>query len=103
MALILPIIFAAVIYFLFIRPQQRQVRQHAALVEGLEVGDDILTSAGIYGTITELDGDTMQLEVADGVVLTMAKRAVAEVAVEEVDDTDDTDEGAASNDIDLDG
>jgi preprotein translocase subunit YajC len=100
MALILPIIFAAVIYFLFIRPQQRQVRQHAALVEGLEVGDEVLTSAGIYGTITEIDGDTMQLEVADGVVLTMAKRAVAEVAVDEVDETD---EGAESNDIDLDG
>lgn len=97
MALILPLIFAAVIYFLFIRPQQRQMRQHQELVANLEVGDDIITSSGIYGTITGLDDDTMEVEVADGVVLTMAKRAVAEVAVDEVDEDGlaDDDSGAS--------
>lgn len=99
MALILPIIFAAVIYFLFIRPQQRQAKQHTALVDGLEVGDEILTSAGIYGTITELDDDTMSLEVSDGVVLTMARRAVAEVAI----DDDESEDAADGNGVDLDG
>lgn len=99
MALILPIIFAAVIYFLFIRPQQRQAKQHAALVGGLEVGDEILTSAGIYGTITDLDDDTMRLEVSDGVELTMARRAVAEVAIDDEDVSDPAD----GNGVDLDG
>lgn len=104
MALILPILFAAVIYFLFIRPQQRQVRQHQELVSHLEVGDEIITSAGIYGSITALDDETMSVEVADGVVLTMARRAVAEVAVDEVDEDDDAD-GAddAPRNTDLDG
>jgi preprotein translocase subunit YajC len=104
MALILPILFAAVIYFLFIRPQQRQVKQHALLVESLEVGDEVLTSSGIYGTVTEIDGDQMLIEVADGVVITMAKRAVAEVAVDEVDEIDlDDSDAAETNGRDLDG
>jgi preprotein translocase subunit YajC len=102
MALILPIIFAAVIYFLFIRPQQRQAKQHTALVDGLEVGDEILTSAGIYGTITHLDDDTMSLEVADGIELTMARRAVAEVAVDD-DVADDVADAADGNGVDRDG
>lgn len=103
MALILPIIFAAVIYFLFIRPQQRQAKQHTALVEGLEVGDDILTSAGIYGTITHLDDDTMSLEVSDGIELTMARRAVAEVAVDDEEVADDVADAADGNGVDRDG
>jgi preprotein translocase subunit YajC len=102
MALILPIIFAAVIYFLFIRPQQRQAKQHTALVDGLEVGDEILTSAGIYGTITHLDDDTMSLEVADGIELTMARRAVAEVAVDD-DVADDVADAADGTGVDRDG
>jgi preprotein translocase subunit YajC len=102
MALILPSIFAAVIYFLFIRTQQRQAERHSALVDGLEVGDEFLTSAGIYGTITHLDDDTMSLEVADGIELTMARRAVAEVAVDD-DVADDVADAADGNGVDRDG
>jgi preprotein translocase subunit YajC len=82
MLILLPL-FAALIYLLFIRPQQRQVRQHKELIESLQVGDEILTASGIYGTITELDGEDMKVEVAEGVEMAMARRAVAEVAVDE--------------------
>lgn len=78
--------FGAMWYFM-IRPQQRQVRQHQELVASLEVGDEVLTSAGIFGTIVGFDSDDeeiMHLEVAEDVVLSVKRGAVTEVAVEDV-------------------
>ena len=82
------LLFGAVIYFMMIRPQQQQVKRHQALIDALEVGDDVVTSSGIYGTITSVDDDTIDLEIADGIEVTMSRRAVLEVAVEEGDDGD---------------
>jgi preprotein translocase subunit YajC len=74
---------------MIVRPQQRQARQHKELIEGLEVGDDVLTSAGIYGTVLAVDDDTIEVEIADGVEVTMSRKAVIEVAVTEVDEVDE--------------
>jgi preprotein translocase subunit YajC len=83
--------FGAMWYFM-IRPQQQQLRQHQQLVASLEVGDEVLTSSGIFGTIVGFEGDDddiMALEVAEGVVLSVKRGAVTEVAVEDVDELDD--------------
>jgi preprotein translocase subunit YajC len=85
-----------VVLVLLMRQQQRRLRQHQALIASLEVGDDVVTASGIYGTITALDGDIAMLEVAPGVTLKVATRAVAGVlglppAGGEVDE--DVDEG----------
>lgn len=78
------LILFGVMYAVLILPQQRRVRRHEELVAALEVGDDVLTTSGIYGTIVAFEDDgAIQLEVADGVVLTMARSAVAEVAVDD--------------------
>lgn len=100
MALIIPLLFAAVVYFLLIRPQQRQARQHSQLVATLEVGDEVLTGSGIYGTITDIDGDDISVEIADGVEVRMAKRAVVEVAVDDdaADDVETPGDAPASVD-----
>ena len=71
--------FIAIFYFLAIRPQQRQRRTHDALVSGLKRGDRIVTAGGIYGTIKRVEPDAIVVEVAKGVDITMARRAVAEV------------------------
>jgi preprotein translocase subunit YajC len=63
-------------WLLFILPRQRQVRAHEALVVGLAVGDEVVLSAGIYGRIVELGADELRLEVAPGVALRVARRAV---------------------------
>lgn len=74
-----------VLWLLFIRPQQRRVRQHQALVATLEPGDEVILTAGVYGRIVELGPEDMTLTVAPGVDLKVARQAVlrkVEVATE---------------------
>jgi preprotein translocase subunit YajC len=71
-----------VFYFLLIRPQQRRQRQRRELVASVEVGDRIVTIGGIHGTVQSLDEDTMRVEVAPGMVLTVSKGAVGDKVVD---------------------
>ena len=74
--IILPLLFV-VMYFLMIRPQQRKLREHQDLINALDVGDDVVTSSGIYGRVSDLDGDTIFLQVSDSVELKVTKESVA--------------------------
>ena len=74
--LILPLLLLAM-YFLVIRPQQQRIRAQQALVAALEVGDEVVSSAGIYGRIVALTDEIAMLEVADGVELRIARGAIA--------------------------
>lgn len=49
------ILLVAVFYFLLIRPQQKRQKEHNAVLNALKAGDDIITSAGIYGRITSVE------------------------------------------------
>jgi preprotein translocase subunit YajC len=69
---LLPIAVLAVL----MRQQQRRLRQHQALIASLEVGDEVVTTSGLFGIITDLDDDIAMLEVAPGVTLKVAKRAI---------------------------
>jgi preprotein translocase subunit YajC len=71
------VLLAAVFFFFVVRPQRRQIAAHRALVERLTVGDEVITAGGLYGTIRALRDDTIELEVADGVVVRMARGAIA--------------------------
>jgi len=64
-------------WVLFILPQQRRVRAHQALVAQLGAGDEVMLTSGIHGRITALDDQVVHLEVAPGVVLRVARGAVA--------------------------
>jgi len=68
------------IWLLVNRPAQRRQREAAALNAELAVGQDVMTTSGLYGTITALDEEAAHLEVAPGVVLRFTRRAVAAVA-----------------------
>ena len=63
-------------YFLMIRPQRRRMREQAALQTSLEVGDEIVTTAGIYGFITGFDEDRIWVEIDDDVQVRIARAAV---------------------------
>ena len=67
----IPLILIFVIfYFLLIRPQQKKVKEHKAMVESLKKGDKIVTSGGITGTITRIvDNDKVEVEITDNVVV----------------------------------
>ncbi len=70
-------LLAVAFFFLIVRPQRRQLSARRALIAALEVDDDIITAGGIYATVRAIDGDVLSIEVADGVVLTLARDAVA--------------------------
>ena len=72
-----PLLFIGVIfYFLLIRPQQKQRRQHQALVTSLKTGDKVVTSSGIHGMIANVKERTFLVKVADNVKLEIDKAAV---------------------------
>jgi preprotein translocase YajC subunit len=82
MAILLPVALIGAMYFFLIRPQQQQMKQHRELVATLDVGDEVVTSSGIYGIITEIDDEIVWLEVAQELELKMAREAIQRLAVE---------------------
>jgi preprotein translocase subunit YajC len=60
-------------YFLMIRPQRRRMREQQAMQSSLEVGDEVLTNAGIYGFITGFEDDVVWVEVDDDVQIRVSR------------------------------
>jgi preprotein translocase subunit YajC len=81
-SLLLPIyliVFIGLIYLVGIRPQQRRRRQAEQLLGALSVGDDVVTTSGIHGRVTEIEnGDTVLLEIAEDTDIRIAKAAIAQ-------------------------
>jgi preprotein translocase subunit YajC len=70
----------AIFYFLLIRPQQKQQAEHDALLKNLKAGDKILTTGGLYGTITRVLNDTdLEVQFSQTVKLTVNRTAVSKV------------------------
>lgn len=67
---------AAVFYFLVIRPQQKEAKEHQALVAGLQKGDRVVTVSGVHGKIHEARQDTVVLEVSPNNFLTVDRDVV---------------------------
>lgn len=80
-------------YFLLIRPQQRRSRAQKALQRSVEEGDEILTTAGIYATVVEIDEDdgTVTLEIAPGTHIKVVRGAIAQRLTEDEYDEDEGD------------
>ena len=81
--ILLPLI--GLMIWLMIIPQRRQMKEQRMLLSNLAEGDAVLTSAGIYGIVTEIDDDVIYLEVAEGIELKMSKAAVTRRMVEPTD------------------
>ena len=71
--------FIGIFYFMAIRPQQRQRRAHQALLSSLKRGDTVATAAGIYGKVKRVEDTWVEIEVAKGVTMKVARRAIAEI------------------------
>ena len=82
-----------IFYFVLIKPQQKRVKLHQAMMKALKKGDKVLTSGGIIGTIIKFEGDeVVVLEIAQSVRVRVAKSAISEVT------TDKTSGGESAND-----
>ncbi|AAZ56125.1 preprotein translocase subunit YajC [Thermobifida fusca] len=68
-----------VFYLLFIRPQQKRRQQELEMQKSLQPGMEVLTGAGIYGTIVEVHDDDVELEISPGTRVRMVKAAVARI------------------------
>ena len=82
MSILLIVGLIVIFYFMLIRPQQKRMRQQMELMGSLGEGDDVMTSSGIYGTVSEVEEDTVILEVAEDVHIRLAKNAVSRVLTE---------------------
>ncbi|MAR55230.1 MAG: preprotein translocase subunit YajC [Acidimicrobiaceae bacterium] len=98
MALLLPIIVFAGMYFLILRPQQKRMKEREAMVRAADIGDEVATVGGVIGTIVaEEDENIVSLEVDTDVELRVQRRSIGEIitkseAVEEADSgSDDAD------------
>ena len=80
MAFLPLILLFAVFYFLLIRPQQKKAKTHKQFMENLKKGDRVVTSGGLYGTITGVTDDAVTIEVAEKVRVKILKGAVADYA-----------------------
>jgi preprotein translocase subunit YajC len=76
----LPLLVIMVIfYLLLIMPAQRRQKKTNAMLAALKTGDKVVTSGGIYGTIVGMDGETVQLRIADQVKIKITRSSIADV------------------------
>ena len=69
----------ALLYFLFIRPQQKRQKEHQKMISELKVNDEVITAGGILGTIVKIKEDTVVLRLIDNVKIELLKTAVTQV------------------------
>jgi preprotein translocase subunit YajC len=87
--LIVMALVLGVMYVMMIRPQRRRQQDLRSLVDSAGVGDDILTNGGIYGTIVQVDGDDVEVEIAKGVSVHMTRQGITAVLPPESDDVEE--------------
>lgn len=77
---VLPLILIFVVFwFLLIRPQQKRMKEHRAMVENLRRGDTVVTNGGMVGKIVKVADDEITVEIAEGVRIRQMKSMIAEV------------------------
>jgi preprotein translocase subunit YajC len=84
--LLILILLFGVMYAVMIRPQQKRARDHQALVAAVQVGDEVMTTAGIFGMVTAVDGDVISIEISPGVVMRVARAAIGRRIGPELED-----------------
>jgi len=80
----LPLIFLfAIFYFLIIRPQQKQQKEHAAMLEALTKGDNIVTSGGLLAEVVKVEEDFIKIKLNDTSIVKLDKAFVNKKVDEE--------------------
>jgi preprotein translocase subunit YajC len=83
---LLPLLLIALVFwFLIVRPQRRRQQALVATQSSLDVGSEVMLGSGIYCTVASLEDETIHVELAPGVVVKVARQAVAKVLDHEQD------------------
>lgn len=105
MEFLIVIVFGFLLLWVFVvLPQRRRLATQSRLVESLKVGDEVLTAGGLFGDVTEVGEDEVALEIAPGVEVRVAARAIAGVIppdtyVDEGDRQDEEEEAASGRPV----
>jgi preprotein translocase subunit YajC len=68
-----------IFYFLLIRPQQKRAKEHKQLVDGLKVGDQVITAGGMHGKVASVQENIVSLEIATGVKIKINRSSIVSV------------------------
>ncbi len=74
-----------IFYFLLIRPQQQKQKQQQTLLDAIKKGDKVVTTSGIWGTVTNLGKDTVTLQIADNTKIKMQRENISRLRTEDED------------------
>jgi len=85
------LLMGGIFYFLLIRPQQRRAKSQQALLRSVEVGDEIVTTAGVFGTVTDIDDidDVVTVEIAPGTRIRMVRAGIGRLVADDDETLDD--------------
>jgi len=92
----LPLLAMGIIfYFLLIRPQQRRAKAQQQLQRDADIGDEVVTTAGVFGTIIDIDeeADIVTLEIAPGTRIRMVRAGIGRIVVDEDEEPGDVPDG----------
>jgi preprotein translocase subunit YajC len=92
MDLLLPLLLVALLIpmFLGVRKQKREASKVTEMQDSLKIGDRVVTTSGLYGTVVDIDDTSVDLEIAEEIVTTWLRQAIREVRKDDVDTTEDT-------------
>jgi preprotein translocase subunit YajC len=76
-SLVFLVLLVGVFYFLLIRPQQRRLKALQSLQSSLALGDEVITTAGFFGTIRRFDGEVVTIELSPGVEARVSRKAIS--------------------------
>lgn len=80
-AQLIPLVLIIVIfYFLLIRPQQKRMKAHSAMINELKKGDKVVTSGGIIGTVQDVKEDTLRIDIAENVRISVKRDTITSLA-----------------------
>jgi len=75
-SMLLIVVMFGVLYFMMIRPQMKRAKEHKAMIEALQKGDEIVSSGGVLGRVIKLNENYVTLEIASGVEVQIQRSAV---------------------------
>ena len=73
-----------IFYFLLIRPQQKKIAAHNAMVQALKIGDKVITNGGIYGKVAKVEEDKITLEIAANVNIEVDRMSIGGLITEDI-------------------
>ena len=78
-SIIMLVLMGLVFYFLLIRPQQKRMKEHKALIDGLKRGDEVITQGGMIGKIVKVTDEEVTLDLGEGVKARVVRSTIADV------------------------